>query len=131
MNCRKPHVASSICLRATIFQNSEGPLWINCISSVTVSWWLINYTASDYHSNELLSVNAICKLIESCINFESNSGASTASYLIFYEFKSGWLHEKRGVATWNLETNLLFVSVMGLPVAEPLCTCRLLAVRDV
>jgi hypothetical protein len=25
--CRKPHVASSICLRATIFQNPEGTLW--------------------------------------------------------------------------------------------------------
>jgi hypothetical protein len=26
-------VASSICLRATIFQNSEGTLWTHCISS--------------------------------------------------------------------------------------------------
>jgi hypothetical protein len=25
--CRKPHVASSIYLRATIFQNPEGTLW--------------------------------------------------------------------------------------------------------
>jgi hypothetical protein len=30
--CRKPHVASSICLRATIFQNSEWTLWTQCIS---------------------------------------------------------------------------------------------------
>jgi hypothetical protein len=29
--CRKPHVASSICLRATIFQNPEGTLWTHCI----------------------------------------------------------------------------------------------------
>jgi hypothetical protein len=28
--CRKPHVASSICLRATIFQNPEGTLWTHC-----------------------------------------------------------------------------------------------------
>jgi hypothetical protein len=31
MICRKPHVASSICLRATIFQNPEGTLWTCCI----------------------------------------------------------------------------------------------------
>jgi hypothetical protein len=29
--CRKPHVASSICLRATICQNPEGTLWTHCI----------------------------------------------------------------------------------------------------
>jgi hypothetical protein len=29
--CRKPHVASSICLRATNFQNPEGTLWTHCI----------------------------------------------------------------------------------------------------
>jgi hypothetical protein len=29
--CRKSHVASSICLRATIFQNPEGTLWTHCI----------------------------------------------------------------------------------------------------
>jgi hypothetical protein len=29
--CRKPHVASSICLRATIFQNPEWALWTHCI----------------------------------------------------------------------------------------------------
>ena len=28
--CRKPHVASSICLRPTIFQNPEGTLWTHC-----------------------------------------------------------------------------------------------------
>jgi hypothetical protein len=28
---RKPHVASSICLRATIFQNPEWTLWTHCI----------------------------------------------------------------------------------------------------
>jgi hypothetical protein len=31
--CRKPHVASSICLRATIFQNPEGTLWTHCMSA--------------------------------------------------------------------------------------------------
>jgi hypothetical protein len=31
MICRKPHMASSICLRATIFQNHEGTLWTHCI----------------------------------------------------------------------------------------------------
>jgi hypothetical protein len=30
--CLKPHVASSICLRATIFQNPEGTLWTHCTS---------------------------------------------------------------------------------------------------
>jgi hypothetical protein len=29
--CRKLHVASSICLRATIFQNPEGTLWTHCM----------------------------------------------------------------------------------------------------
>jgi hypothetical protein len=28
--CRKPHMASSICLRATIFQIPEGTLWTHC-----------------------------------------------------------------------------------------------------
>jgi hypothetical protein len=28
--CRKPHIAISICLRATTFQNSEGTLWTYC-----------------------------------------------------------------------------------------------------
>jgi hypothetical protein len=32
--CRKPHVASSICLRATIFQNPEGTLWTHCIKKM-------------------------------------------------------------------------------------------------
>jgi hypothetical protein len=32
MICRKPHMASSICLRATIFQNPEGTLWTNGIT---------------------------------------------------------------------------------------------------
>jgi hypothetical protein len=31
MICRKPHMASSMCLRATIFQKPEGTLWTNCI----------------------------------------------------------------------------------------------------
>jgi hypothetical protein len=31
MLCRKPHVASSICLRATIFQNPEGTLSTHCV----------------------------------------------------------------------------------------------------
>jgi hypothetical protein len=30
--CRKPNLASSICLRATIFQNPEGTLWTHCIT---------------------------------------------------------------------------------------------------
>jgi hypothetical protein len=30
MICRKPHVAISICLRATIFENPEGTLWTHC-----------------------------------------------------------------------------------------------------
>jgi hypothetical protein len=29
--CSKPHVASSICLRATIFQKPEGALWTHCM----------------------------------------------------------------------------------------------------
>jgi hypothetical protein len=33
--CRKPHVASSICLRATIFQNPEWTLWTHCIINST------------------------------------------------------------------------------------------------
>jgi hypothetical protein len=36
MICRKPHVASSICLRATIFQNPEGILWTHCIFHLLV-----------------------------------------------------------------------------------------------
>jgi hypothetical protein len=31
MICHKPHMASLICLRATIFQNPEGILWTHCI----------------------------------------------------------------------------------------------------
>ncbi|PNF42443.1 hypothetical protein B7P43_G09591, partial [Cryptotermes secundus] len=31
MICSKPRVASSICLRATIFQNADGTLWTHCI----------------------------------------------------------------------------------------------------
>jgi hypothetical protein len=31
MICGKSHVASSICLRATIFQNPEGTLWTHCM----------------------------------------------------------------------------------------------------
>jgi hypothetical protein len=30
--CRKPYMSSSICLRATIFQNPEGTLWTHCMS---------------------------------------------------------------------------------------------------
>jgi tRNA(Met) C34 N-acetyltransferase TmcA len=30
MICRKPHVASSISLRTTIFQNPDKTLWIHC-----------------------------------------------------------------------------------------------------
>jgi hypothetical protein len=32
--CRKPHMASSICLRGTILQNPEGTLWTHCTSVV-------------------------------------------------------------------------------------------------
>jgi hypothetical protein len=32
--CCKPHLASSICLRATIFQNPEGTLWTHCTMRV-------------------------------------------------------------------------------------------------
>jgi hypothetical protein len=31
---RKPHVASPICLRVTIFQNPEGTLWTHGITAV-------------------------------------------------------------------------------------------------
>jgi hypothetical protein len=46
---RKPHMASSICLRATIFQNPEGTLWshgtILVLSNVECSYaCLIAYT---------------------------------------------------------------------------------------
>jgi hypothetical protein len=34
--CRKPHVASSIYLRATIFQNPEGTLWTHCTAAVNL-----------------------------------------------------------------------------------------------
>jgi hypothetical protein len=34
--CRKPHVASSICLRATIFQNPEWTLWTHCTVTMEV-----------------------------------------------------------------------------------------------
>jgi hypothetical protein len=42
--CRKPHVASSICLRATIFQNPEGTLWTHCIFIYIVFFccWHVN-----------------------------------------------------------------------------------------
>jgi hypothetical protein len=33
MICRKPHMARSICFRATIFQNPEGTLWSHCIQN--------------------------------------------------------------------------------------------------
>jgi hypothetical protein len=33
MICRKPYVVSSICFRATIFQNPEGTLWTYGIMS--------------------------------------------------------------------------------------------------
>jgi hypothetical protein len=38
MICRKPHVASSICLRAIIFQNPEGTLWTHCIFELTLQY---------------------------------------------------------------------------------------------
>ncbi|PNF35847.1 hypothetical protein B7P43_G09402, partial [Cryptotermes secundus] len=31
MICHEPHVDSSICLHATIFQNPKGTLWTHCI----------------------------------------------------------------------------------------------------
>jgi hypothetical protein len=34
--CRKPHVANSICLRATIFQNPEGTLWTHSIYEILI-----------------------------------------------------------------------------------------------
>jgi hypothetical protein len=37
--CRKPHVASSICLRTTIFQNPEWTLWTHYILN-----WVYNNT---------------------------------------------------------------------------------------
>jgi hypothetical protein len=40
--CRKPHVASSICLRATIFQNPEGSLWTFCIFTL-VPWSRVTF----------------------------------------------------------------------------------------
>jgi hypothetical protein len=42
MICPKPHVASSICLRATIFQNPEGTLRTHC----TLNLWDITTTFS-------------------------------------------------------------------------------------
>jgi hypothetical protein len=36
--CRKPHVASSICLRATIFQNPEWTLWTLCLVIMEFEW---------------------------------------------------------------------------------------------
>jgi hypothetical protein len=32
--CRKPHAASTIFLRVTIFQNPEGTLWTYCIRNI-------------------------------------------------------------------------------------------------
>jgi hypothetical protein len=49
--CRKPHVASSICLRATIFQNPKGTLWTHCTlwsGGFTVITWL-----HDAHSQDM------------------------------------------------------------------------------
>jgi hypothetical protein len=40
MICRKPHVASSICLCATIFQNPERTLWTHGIT-VTLHFYKI------------------------------------------------------------------------------------------
>jgi hypothetical protein len=52
--CRKPHVLSSICLRATIFQNPEGTLWTHCIITSYPSYAcymcnprLLGYASSD------------------------------------------------------------------------------------
>jgi hypothetical protein len=53
MICRKPHVASSICLRATIFQNPEGTLWTQCISYLVftslflIGWGPVNVSNLD------------------------------------------------------------------------------------
>jgi hypothetical protein len=42
--CRKLHVANSICLRATIFQNPEGTLWTHCIyiAHHILTFWLLH-----------------------------------------------------------------------------------------
>jgi hypothetical protein len=40
--CHKPHVATSICLRATIFQNPEWTLWTHCI--LLISSWTRDYS---------------------------------------------------------------------------------------
>jgi hypothetical protein len=37
MICHKSHMASSICLRATIFQNPEGTLWTHCAPAKCIS----------------------------------------------------------------------------------------------
>jgi hypothetical protein len=43
---RKLHVASSICLRATIFQNPEGTLWTRCI-------WLTLQSLEDVRNTKI------------------------------------------------------------------------------
>jgi hypothetical protein len=40
--CRKPHVASSIYLRATIFQNPEWTLWTHCITQHEVALHILH-----------------------------------------------------------------------------------------
>jgi hypothetical protein len=41
-------IASSICLRATIFQNPEGTLWIHCIFRIWWSLWNIKFSLIQY-----------------------------------------------------------------------------------
>jgi hypothetical protein len=43
--CRKPHVASSICLRAKIFQNPEETLWTHCRWKNNFQWANVNICA--------------------------------------------------------------------------------------
>jgi hypothetical protein len=46
--CRKPHVASSICLRARIFQNPEWTLWTHCITTnCKIKWDLKKEISTD------------------------------------------------------------------------------------
>jgi hypothetical protein len=53
--CRKPHVASSICLRATIFQNPEWTLWTHCMF---VSWyWNLNKIKKNFRSFAVICRN--------------------------------------------------------------------------
>jgi hypothetical protein len=54
--CRKPHMASSICLRTTILQNPEGTLWTHCTKlligvteEVMISVIWIKNASSDIH----------------------------------------------------------------------------------